>query len=240
MADYTLNQLPHRETYRVDRQAQMLAPVALHFRPPAEYPPRRRRMSLLPWRRPPPPGLLNAMCDGEFVEIFRPRDVIISRKVTLKAIGRSPEASRIVLDTIKNDGLDAVHMDATALSAARGGGGAEPPQPAVANYVAAPFQRIFRPDTNATSNSHPHDIARDNILASNEPPHTPSLPPHILTSFPSGGSGRRSIRDSLRETFGESLLLRKKVTGPESASDNPATANHVHSTSLDLGRDQTL
>ncbi|KAJ2742588.1 hypothetical protein GGI20_004379 [Coemansia sp. BCRC 34301] len=229
MADYTLNQLPHRETYRVDRQAQMPAPVALHFRPPHEYPVRRRRAKLLPWRRPPPPGLLNAMCDGEFVEIFRPRDVIITRKVTLKAVGRSPEASRIVLDTIKNDGLDAVHMDATANARARL---ADPP--AVASYVAAPFQRIF-----GRAPRVPQSLARDNTLVSAEP----ALPPPTPTRL----STLESIRDSLLRTVRHSRSSASRELNPHlSLSDihptsnvpSPSTvpAHRVHSKSIDLGR----
>ncbi|KAJ2468976.1 hypothetical protein GGI03_000665 [Coemansia sp. RSA 2337] len=234
MADYTLNQLPHRETYRVDRQAQMPAPVALHFRPPTEYPTRKRRGKLLPWRRPPPPGLLNAMCDGEFVEIFRPRDVIVTRKVTLKAVGRSPEASRIVLDTIKNDGLDAVHMDPTA--AARGRL-ADPP--AVASYVAAPFQRIFR------RAPPPPNLARDNTLASAEP--TP------LAMAVSSRSALLSFRESLLRTVrhrrstasrdGPSPHMRQSLSDirPESVATLPVAptavlTHRVHSKSVDLGR----
>ncbi|KAJ2879156.1 hypothetical protein H4R27_005465 [Coemansia aciculifera] len=235
MADYTLNQLPHRDTYRVDRQAQMPAPVALHFRPPAEYPVRRRRARLLPWRRAPPPGLLNAMCDGEFVEIFRPRDVIVARKVTLKAVGRSPEASRIVLDTIKNDGLDAVHMDPTA--AARGRL-ADPP--AVASYVAAPFQRIFRRAPPA-----PPSLARDNTLASAEP--ASAQPPPPLAAATSSRSALLSFRESLLRTVRHrrsaasrdapslsDIRLESVATLPVAPS--AVLTHRVHSKSIDLGR----
>ncbi|KAJ2754173.1 hypothetical protein GGI19_002602 [Coemansia pectinata] len=235
MADYTLNQLPHRDTYRVDRQAQMPAPVALHFRPPAEYPVRRRRARLLPWRRAPPPGLLNAMCDGEFVEIFRPRDVIVARKVTLKAVGRSPEASRIVLDTIKNDGLDAVHMDPTA--AARGRL-ADPP--AVASYVAAPFQRIFR-----RAPPVPPSLARDNTLASAEP--ASAQPPPPLAAATSSRSALLSFRESLLRTVRHrrsaasrdapslsDIRLESVATLPVAPS--AVLTHRVHSKSIDLGR----
>ncbi|KAJ2838755.1 hypothetical protein FBU31_000849 [Coemansia sp. 'formosensis'] len=237
MSDYTLNQLPHRETYRVDRQAQMPAPVALHFRPPSEYPTRRRRGKLLPWRRPPPPGLLNAMCDGEFVEIFRPRDVIVTRKVTLKAVGRSPEASRIVLDTIKNDGLDAVHMDPTAA-----GRGRLADTPAVASYVAAPFQRIFR-------RAPPPHLARDNTLDTAEP----ASPASPLVQALSGRSALLSFRESLlrtvrhrRSTASRDLpspQTRQSLSNmrPDSVTTLPviprAVLTHrVHSKSIDLGR----
>ncbi|KAJ2860243.1 hypothetical protein GGH94_005633 [Coemansia aciculifera] len=236
MADYTLNQLPHRDTYRVDRQAQMPAPVALHFRPPAEYPVRRRRARLLPWRRAPPPGLLNAMCDGEFVEIFRPRDVIVARKVTLKAVGRSPEASRIVLDTIKNDGLDAVHMDPTA--AARGRL-ADPP--AVASYVAAPFQRIFR-----RAPPPPPSLARDNTLASAEPA-SAQPPPPPLAAATSSRSALLSFRESLLRTVRHrrsaasrdapslsDIRLESVATLPVAPS--AVLTHRVHSKSIDLGR----
>ncbi|KAJ2489274.1 hypothetical protein IWW37_004105 [Coemansia sp. RSA 2050] len=207
MSDYTLNQLPHRETYRVSRQAQMPAPVALHFRPPAEYPARRRRGKLLPWRRPPPPGLLNAMCDGEFVEIFRPRDVIITRKVTLKAVGRSPEASRIVLDTIKNDGLDAVHMDPTAAARCRL---ADPP--AVSSYVAAPFQRIF------CHEEAPAGLARDNTLHSAEPTSAQTLP---LATAASGRSAFLSLRESLLRTVRRRGSVASRELRPDSAATLP-------------------
>ncbi|KAJ2791527.1 hypothetical protein H4R20_006857, partial [Coemansia guatemalensis] len=113
IGDYALNQLPARNAYRISRLAQMGSPVALHFRAPENYPPRSRGNPLSS-RRSIEQGLLYAMCDGEFIEMYHPRDIIISRKVTLKAVGKSPESSRIVLDTIKNDGLDAVQMDATA------------------------------------------------------------------------------------------------------------------------------
>ncbi|KAJ1816084.1 hypothetical protein LPJ60_005468 [Coemansia sp. RSA 2675] len=226
MSDYTLNQLPHRETYRVNRQAQMPAPVALHFRPPSEYPTRRRRGKLLPWRRPPPPGLLNAMCDGEFVEIFRPRDVIVTRKVTLKAVGRSPEASRIVLDTIKNDGLDAVHMDPTAAARCRL---ADPP--AVSSYVAAPFQRIF-------CHEAPSKMARDNTLDSAEP--TSGQPPPLATAA-SGHSALRTFRESLLRTVRRQGSVASRELRPDSAATLPVApaavpTHRVHSKSIDLGR----
>ncbi|KAJ2364517.1 hypothetical protein H4S01_003743 [Coemansia sp. RSA 2610] len=137
IGDYALNQLPARKSYRISRLAQMGSPVALHFREPANYPP--RSSNPLTSRKSIEQGLLYAMCDGEFIEMYHPRDIIISRKVTLKAVGRSPEASRIVLDTIKNDGLDAVQMDATAAAhKTKGGYHAD-----ISNYVASPFQRIF-------------------------------------------------------------------------------------------------
>ncbi|KAJ2851815.1 hypothetical protein IWW36_000776 [Coemansia brasiliensis] len=137
ISDYALNQLPARKSYRISRLAQMGSPVALHFRSPENYPP--RSSNPLSSRKSIEQGLLYAMCDGEFIEMFRPQDIIVSRKVTLKAIGKSPETSRIVLDTIKNDGLDAVQMDATAAAnKTKGGHRAD-----VSNYVASPFQRIF-------------------------------------------------------------------------------------------------
>ncbi|KAJ2707149.1 hypothetical protein FB645_000975 [Coemansia sp. IMI 203386] len=138
IGDYALNQLPNRKSYRVDRLAQMVTPLALHFRAPSEYPP--RSSNPISSRKSIEQGLLFSMCDGEFIEMYHPKDIIISRKVTLKAVGRSPESSRIVLDTIKNDGLDAVQMDATAAANKMRSGQA----PDVSNYVASPFQRIFR------------------------------------------------------------------------------------------------
>ncbi|KAJ2651013.1 hypothetical protein IWW40_002032 [Coemansia sp. RSA 1250] len=137
ISDYALNQLPARKSYRISRLAQMGSPVALHFRSPENYPP--RSSNPLSSRKSIAQGLLYAMCDGEFIEMYRPQDIIVSRKVTLKAVGKSPETSRIVLDTIKNDGLDAVQMDATAAAnKTKGGHRAD-----VSNYVASPFQRIF-------------------------------------------------------------------------------------------------
>ncbi|KAJ2457578.1 hypothetical protein GGF42_002599, partial [Coemansia sp. RSA 2424] len=266
MADYTLNQLPRRTTYRVDRQAQLPAPVALHFRAPAEYPPRRRRAKLLPWRRAPPPGLLNAMCDGEFVEIFRPRDVIVSRRVTLKAVGRSPEASRIVLDTIRNDGLDAVHMDPTA--AARGRL-ADPP--AVASYVAAPFQRIFcREPKNPDQHLSQHPSQHPSQGPSQHPSQHSSQHPSQPTPLAMAASSRSALL-SFRESLLRSVRHRLSTTGsgepqsppslrarqslssiirPESAATIPGDAalpsaatipsavptHRVHSKSIDLGR----
>lgn len=138
IADYALNQLPNRSTYRIGRMAQMSSPVALHFRDPQHYP--RRGHGFYGSRRPIRPGLLYAMCDGEFIELYKPRDIIVSRKVTLKAVGHSPESSRIVRDTMGNDGLDAVQMDATAAASRTRAG--EPPD--LASYLALPFQRIFR------------------------------------------------------------------------------------------------
>ncbi|KAJ2554413.1 hypothetical protein EV175_002591 [Coemansia sp. RSA 1933] len=138
IGDYALNQIPGRSSYRIDRLAQMGSPVALHFRHPQDYPPRAKNP--LTDIKTIEQGLLYSMCDGEFIEMYHPRDVIISRKVTLKAVGRSPESSRIVLDTIKNDGLDAVQMDATAAASKTHTG--EPAS--VSNYVSSPFMRIFR------------------------------------------------------------------------------------------------
>ncbi|KAJ1645680.1 hypothetical protein LPJ64_002764 [Coemansia asiatica] len=138
IGDYALNQLPNRKSYRIDRLAQMVTPLALHFRAPSDYPPRSNNP--ISSRKSIEQGLLFSMCDGEFIEMYHPKDIIISRKVTLKAVGRSPESSRIVLDTIKNDGLDAVQMDATAAANKMRSGHV----PDVSNYVASPFQRIFR------------------------------------------------------------------------------------------------
>ncbi|KAJ2677799.1 hypothetical protein GGI25_002897 [Coemansia spiralis] len=143
VGDYALNQMPGRKSYRITRLAQMESPLALHFREPKNYPPRSR--NLLTDHKSIEQGLLYSMCDGEFIEMYHPRDIIITRKVTLKAVGRSPESSRIVLDTIKNDGLDAVQMDATA-SASRTHTGQ---QPDVSNYVSSPFMRIFGLGRNA-------------------------------------------------------------------------------------------
>ncbi|KAJ2665590.1 hypothetical protein IWW48_000041 [Coemansia sp. RSA 1200] len=138
IGDYALNQMPGRNTYRIDRLAQMGSPLVLHFRHPQDYPPRSRNP--LTDHKTIEQGLLYSMCDGEFIEMYHPRDVIISRKVTLKAVGRSPETSRIVLDTIKNDGLDAVQMDATAAASKTHAGESA----SVSNYVSSPFMRIFR------------------------------------------------------------------------------------------------
>ncbi|KAI8325184.1 hypothetical protein GQ54DRAFT_255062, partial [Martensiomyces pterosporus] len=85
IGDYALNQMPGRKDYRIGRLAQMVSPVALHFREPQNYPPRTNNP--LTNHKSIEQGLLYGMCDGEFIEMYHPRDIIISRKVTLKAVG---------------------------------------------------------------------------------------------------------------------------------------------------------
>ncbi|KAJ2487778.1 hypothetical protein EV174_000311 [Coemansia sp. RSA 2320] len=222
MADYTLNQLPARDTYRVARQAQLPAPVALHFCPPAEYPARRRRF--FPWRRPPPPGLLFAMCDGEFVELLHPRDVIISRKVTLKAVGRSPATSRIVRDTIRHDGLDAADMQPTAAAAVAG--------TSTTRYVSTPFQRIFRRKP-AAAGGPQDDVSVEAPL--------PTAAQHAASS----ANPLLALRKSLLRSVGfrRSLSDIRPVESKEShhrplplLASPGVPARRVHSKSVDLGR----
>ncbi|ORX71927.1 hypothetical protein DL89DRAFT_221248, partial [Linderina pennispora] len=85
IGDYALNQMPGRSDYRINRLAQMAGPLALHFRAPEDYPPRSNNP--LTSHKNIEQGLLYGMCDGEFIELYHPRDIVISRKVTLKAIG---------------------------------------------------------------------------------------------------------------------------------------------------------
>ncbi|KAJ1899726.1 hypothetical protein LPJ66_001922 [Kickxella alabastrina] len=178
IGDYALNQIPGRKDYRVDRLAQMGSPLALHFREPKDYPPRSNNP--LTSHKNIKQGLLFSMCDGEFIEMYHPRDIIISRKVTLKAVGRSPETSRIVLDTIKNDGIDAVQMNATtSANKAILGQGID-----VRNYVASPFQRLFSlsrcntqyskvsaaANTSESASEAWGSVGDDNAQFSNQPP----------------------------------------------------------------------
>ncbi|KAJ2779743.1 hypothetical protein H4R18_003846 [Coemansia javaensis] len=193
IGDYALNQLPGRDTYHIGRLAQMGSPVALHFRAPDQYPPRSR--TPLPARRGIEPGLLYAMCDGEFIEMYHPRDVIISRKVTLKAVGRSPDASRIVRDTIRHDGIDAVQMDATAAANKTHVG--RPPE--VASYVASPFQRFFGLGRRAAT-------AATAAAAATTTASPPASPGASRKSQASGSTAARhstlhSIRDSIRRSI---------------------------------------
>ncbi|KAJ2711469.1 hypothetical protein H4R19_003233 [Coemansia spiralis] len=188
IGDYALNQLPGRDSYRIGRLAQMGSPLVLHFRPPESYPPRSRKP--LSSRRGIEPGLLYAMCDGEFIEMYHPRDVIVSRRVTLKAVGRSPDTSRIVRDTIHNDGIDAVQMDATAAANKTRAG-----QPLdVSSYVASPFQRFFGRRPNGTAATPP-----------DTPPNSSTSATGTHASHPSETSAcrrstLRSIRDSIRRS----------------------------------------
>ncbi|KAJ2374585.1 hypothetical protein IW150_003025 [Coemansia sp. RSA 2607] len=225
IGDYALNQIPGRNSYRIDRLAQMVSPVALHFRAPADYPP--RSTNPLTTRKNIEQGLLFSMCDGEFIEMYHPRDIIISRKVTLKAVGRSPESSRIVLDTIKNDGLDAVQMDATAAANKMHGDRA----PDVSNYVASPFQRIFRlgrrsanvsrGDLGATDGS-----ATGSILDTESP--VSENPPALNQTQSQTGSFRRSpftaIRNSLFGSSRNSADLSRSSSTAGSTAQSTASA----------------
>ncbi|KAJ1830114.1 hypothetical protein LPJ73_008331, partial [Coemansia sp. RSA 2703] len=225
IGDYALNQIPGRNSYRIDRLAQMVSPVALHFRAPADYPP--RSTNPLTTRKNIEQGLLFSMCDGEFIEMYHPKDIIISRKVTLKAVGRSPESSRIVLDTIKNDGLDAVQMDATAAANKMHGDRA----PDVSNYVASPFQRIFRlgrrsanvsrGDLGATDGS-----ATGSILDTESP--ISENPPALNQTHSQPGTFRRSpftaIRNSLFGSSRNSADLSRSSSTAGSTAQSTASA----------------
>ncbi|KAJ2719966.1 hypothetical protein GGI07_004905 [Coemansia sp. Benny D115] len=200
IGDYALNQIPGRKDYRIDRLAQMVTPLALHFRAPEDYPPRSRNP--LTNHKNIEQGLLFSMCDGEFIEMYHPKDIIVSRKVTLKAVGRSPESSRIVLDTIKNDGLDAVQMDATAAANKMRSG----ETPDVSNYVASPFQRIFRLGRSSANVSR-GDLAGNDADGSMLDPRSPVLSrndSHLAAGGKSSsrpGSIRRSTFSALRNTI---------------------------------------
>ncbi|KAJ1856000.1 hypothetical protein GGH12_003016 [Coemansia sp. RSA 1822] len=183
IGDYALNQLPARKSYRISRLAQMGSPVALHFRAPENYPP--RSINPLTSHKSIKQGLLYAMCDGEFIEMYLPRDIIVSRKVTLKAVGKSPEASRIVLDTIKNDGLDAVQMDATAAANKTKGGH----QADISNYVASPFQRIF-----GSSRRVQNSPCSQPALATSGSVLEVSSNPSAVAGAMAGGAGSPSVR----------------------------------------------
>ncbi|KAJ1732862.1 hypothetical protein LPJ61_001840 [Coemansia biformis] len=203
IGDYALNQLPGRDTYRIGRLAQMGSPVAMHFRTPETYPPRSRKP--LSSRRGIEPGLLYAMCDGEFIEMYRPRDVIVTRKVTLKAVGRSPATSRIVRDTIRNDGIDAVQMEATAAANKTCTG-----QPVdVSSYVASPFQRFFglsrRNNAPATTSSTSSTSANGSQES--------------RTSDPS--TSRRPTLRSIRDSFRRSIHGSAKDSSTSSSNDLP-------------------
>ncbi|KAJ2715698.1 hypothetical protein H4S00_004768 [Coemansia sp. D1744] len=208
IGDYALNQLPARKSYRISRLAQMGSPVALHFRAPENYPP--RSINPLTSHKSIKQGLLYAMCDGEFIEIYRPRDIIVSRKVTLKAVGKSPEASRIVLDTIKNDGLDAVQMDATAAAnKTKGGHEAD-----ISNYVASPFQRIFG-SSRRVQNSSCSRPALENSGSVLEVSSNPSA----VNGTMAGGAGSPSVRscESSRHSTLQSIrhsILRSMRSSP--------------------------
>ncbi|KAJ1826116.1 hypothetical protein LPJ56_002346 [Coemansia sp. RSA 2599] len=198
IGDYALNQLPNRKSYRIDRLAQMVTPLALHFRAPSDYPP--RSTNPISSRKSIEQGLLFSMCDGEFIEMYHPKDIIISRKVTLKAVGRSPESSRIVLDTIKNDGLDAVQMDATAAANKMRSGHA----PDVSNYVASPFQRIFRLGRRSANVSHGDLILGNNASGSVLEPRSPDATDelsHVKHSQSQPGSIRRQTFNAIRNTI---------------------------------------
>ncbi|KAJ2820540.1 hypothetical protein IWW50_005017, partial [Coemansia erecta] len=220
IGDYALNQLPSRKSYRISRLAQMGSPVALHFRAPENYPPRSR--SPLTSRKSIEQGLLYAMCDGEFIEMYHPRDIIVSRKVTLKAVGKSPEASRIVLDTIKNDGLDAVQMDATAAAnKTKGGHRAD-----INNYVASPFQRIFgsaRRMHSASCHPRPPAIATSgSVLEVGSPPAAAiadaMAAAHISEPLSPSLSSKASRRSTLR-------TLRNSILRTVRSSNDAATAS---------------
>ncbi|KAJ2767640.1 hypothetical protein IWQ57_003868, partial [Coemansia nantahalensis] len=206
IGDYALNQLPGRDSYRIGRLAQMGSPLALHFRAPESYPPRSRKP--LSSRRGIEPGLLYAMCDGEFIEMYRPRDVIVSRKVTLKAVGRSPDTSRIVRDTIHNDGIDAVQMDATAAANKTRAG---QPQ-GVSSYVAPPFQRFFGRRANAPATSPPAT-----------PPNSAMSMVGTQASRASDTSGgHRSTLRSIRESIRRSVYgAPKDAPAPPAAPEPP-------------------
>ncbi|KAJ1960175.1 hypothetical protein GGI12_003944 [Dipsacomyces acuminosporus] len=203
IGDYALNQMPGRKNYRIGRLAQMVSPLALHFREPENYPP--RTSNPLTMHKNIEQGLLYGMCDGEFIELYHPRDIIISRKVTLKAVGKSPETSRIVLDTIKNDGLDAVQMDATAAADKTQSG-----RPAdVSSYVSSPFQRIFRfsrhnsvAGTNASPNSSTPSLGNSNNSAPRSP--TVANEKYISRTLSMRRSTINSIRYSKLFRFGRS------------------------------------
>ncbi|KAJ1666783.1 hypothetical protein IW140_002375 [Coemansia sp. RSA 1813] len=241
IGDYALNQLPGRSTYRIDRLAQMGSPVVLHFRHPQDYPPRSRNP--LTDHKTIEQGLLYSMCDGEFIEMYHPRDVIISRKVTLKAVGRSPESSRIVLDTIKNDGLDAVQMDATAAASKTRTG--EPV--GVSNYVSSPFMRIFRFGRNARTNTidgsfgtadklanvHIGGYATGSVLEVRSPARTDSDTSNNGGDLTRGlsytSSSRRSVFSSLRDSFfrsvGRSRPRSSSVKNSSSRGSNSSSSN---------------
>ncbi|KAJ1953424.1 hypothetical protein EC988_003004, partial [Linderina pennispora] len=219
IGDYALNQMPGRNDYRINRLAQMAGPLALHFRAPEDYPPRSNNP--LTSHKNIEQGLLYGMCDGEFIELYHPRDIVISRKVTLKAIGRSPETSRIVLDTIKNDGLDAVQMDATAAADTTQSG-----RPVdVNNYVASPFQRIFKfprrpaPET-SSAKSITGQLLKSPVLAA-------------VSGGPSRSSStiRRSTFNSIRNSMlfrsGSGSRSRKNsFTESESSTTSPLAKSH--------------
>ncbi|KAJ1797072.1 hypothetical protein LPJ59_003363 [Coemansia sp. RSA 2399] len=234
IGDYALNQIPGRSSYRIDRLAQMGSPLALHFRHPQDYPPRARNP--LTDIKTIEQGLLYSMCDGEFIEMYHPRDVIISRKVTLKAVGRSPESSRIVLDTIKNDGLDAVQMDATAAASKTHAGESA----SVSNYVSSPFMRIFRFGRNvranaadsSSENAHIGGYATGSVLQIKSPARTDSGESNsskgLTRALSQGSSTRRSVfsslRDSLIRTIGAPRSRSSSLKNNSSSSSNSSIA----------------
>ncbi|KAJ1678561.1 hypothetical protein EV182_003806 [Spiromyces aspiralis] len=110
--EYAYNQMPNRKDYYVTRLAQTKAPFAMHFRDPSEYPSRGRK-HYFGAQTELKPGLLYAMVDGEFYEIYKPKDIYFHRKVTLKAIGSSPDRSKLVRDTINMEGEEATRMPPT-------------------------------------------------------------------------------------------------------------------------------
>ncbi|KAJ1920608.1 hypothetical protein H4219_001166 [Mycoemilia scoparia] len=143
---YALNQMPNREDYYITRLAQAPAPFSMHFRDPKEYPSRGRKFHLGA-QRELKPGLLFAMIDGEFFEIYKPKDIIFNRKVTLKAIGNSPEKSKLVRDTIRIEGEEAAHMPATMASQASGGS-KKGPKADTSHYMNIPFMNFISKLTN--------------------------------------------------------------------------------------------
>ncbi|KAJ1942549.1 hypothetical protein FBU59_003165 [Linderina macrospora] len=231
IGDYALNQMPGRSDYRINRLAQMASPLALHFRAPEDYPPRTNNP--LTSRKNIEQGLLYGMCDGEFIELYHPRDIVISRKVTLKAIGRSPETSRIVLDTIKNDGLDAVQMDATAAADTTQSG-----RPAdVNNYVASPFQRIFKFSRRQTGASNTSATTGGDSTSARSS--TGQLLKSPVLAAVSGGPSRssstarrstfNSIRNSMLFRSGSLSRSRKTSFNESDASGTTVTlSNAVH------------
>ena len=142
VVEYTLNQLPNRKDYHITRLAQAAAPFALHFRDPSQYPSRGRKFHLGS-QTELPPGLLYAMVDGEFYEIYRPKDICFNRKVTLKAIGSSEEKSKLVRDTIRIEGEDAAHMPPTMAGTSKDAdirNKVKHDDPG--SYLAIPFKRV--------------------------------------------------------------------------------------------------
>ncbi|KAJ2500506.1 hypothetical protein GGH96_002654 [Coemansia sp. RSA 1972] len=210
IGDYALNQLPARKSYRISRLAQMGSPVALHFRAPENYPP--RSINPLTSHKSIKQGLLYAMCDGEFIEMYRPRDIIVSRKVTLKAVGKSPEASRIVLDTIKNDGLDAVQMDATAAAnKTKGGHEAD-----ISNYVASPFQRIFGSSRRVQNSPCPPALANSGSVL--EVSSNPGAVNGAMAGSPSVRSCESSRHSTLQSIRHSILRSMRSSPGPNASA----------------------